>query len=294
MANYPNVEEQLLEQQEREFEAQQQQERLLQQQNGTLGAAQSIAKDYGKNLVKNVAKEQAVAAASTVGSAIVASVWGPILGILLLVFGLVTFSLVAMIGVCNQGGAKGFFIKSASYVASYLPGISEDICAALAINTTAPNLPQVTTPPTGNPSDLVSLIGVVPVSPSASDPRVAQCMLRRVQDLYNASVASGLNWTVTSAYRPGATTATRLESAHSRGEAIDIALIPTPTKPLSTNTQIIQLVELAKAQGFRPPAGDTLDEYNRPNEKTTGGHIHIEFNINSQTNSSYCLTGTNA
>lgn len=95
-----------------------------------------------------------------------------------------------------------------------------------------------------------------------------------------------INIVITSAYRPNSS-----GSAHQRGEAVDIAIRPSPTS--NNDPRIDQLVAIAK-KFFPGPAagarGDTLDEYRNPTEQATGGHVHVEFNtytFNGQTYT-YC------
>ncbi|MBX4205193.1 MAG: hypothetical protein KW788_03350 [Candidatus Doudnabacteria bacterium] len=146
MAEY-SVEEELLEQQQEEeeraqaLEEQNQQDRLVEQdqaeQESPVNRAQEFAKGYAKSAIKNAAKEEAVAAASAAGSAIVASapVWGPIVGILagiLLVIGLGIFIIISLASACNAQGLGGTTARWASWGASFLPGVSQDVCAQLS------------------------------------------------------------------------------------------------------------------------------------------------------------------
>lgn len=300
MATYSEVEEELLAQQEEEEErarALEEQKQLDRQQSGVnrvQDAAKELAKDYAKKAVKNVAKEQAAAAASAAGSAIASSapVWGPILGVLaiiVLVVGLGFYVLITMVSYCNSGGLTGFLAKLGSRGAELIGTVPTDICAGLKIDTT-----QFAGGAAGGggasgsfePTDLVTLVGLVPVDGSTSDPRVRQCMATRVQQIFSQAQAQGISITITSAFRSGGTTAGGGVSAHSRGEAVDIAL-RDPTVPVHGNDpRIQQLLSIARAAGFNPPQGDTLDEYSNPAENATGGHVHIEFNIPSS--GSYC------
>jgi hypothetical protein len=151
-------------------------------------------------------------------------------------------------------------------------------------------------PPTGG-ADLVRIVGI-PVDPQTSDPRLRQCMLSRVNNVYNLFMESmirnrmtGVELWITSANRPGASVgASTTESAHSRGEAVDFVIRP---KPADWNTnptflkQLDLLIDAGIRSGFTPLAGDTLDEYRRPTTHATGGHVHIEFNRDARGNS-YC------
>ncbi len=97
-----------------------------------------------------------------------------------------------------------------------------------------------------------------------------------------------LDIVITSAYRPGAIVAgTNRLSAHGRGEAVDIALRNPSISGPSSDPRLTQLLEIARSIGFATPVGDTLDEYNRPTEGATGGHVHIEFNLQAN-GTTYC------
>ncbi len=93
-----------------------------------------------------------------------------------------------------------------------------------------------------------------------------------------------LDIVLTSAYRPDAN-----GSAHQRGEAADISFRVPPTS--DNDPRIAQLVALAESFGFIPPVGDTIDEWNNPQENTSAGHVHIEYNLKLRGNlsqGSYC------
>lgn len=100
-----------------------------------------------------------------------------------------------------------------------------------------------------------------------------------------------LDIVVTSAYRSGSRTNEGKLSAHGRGEAIDIAL-RNPTVPIrGSDPRIAQLVAIAKASGFAPLPGDTLDEYANPTcegDSTCGGHVHVEFNLKPDLRTTFC------
>ena len=94
---------------------------------------------------------------------------------------------------------------------------------------------------------------------------------------------SGLDITITSAYRPGSVVQpSGVPSAHGRGEAVDIAL-RNPTVPVhGTDPRIAQLIQIAQSAGFTGQAGDTVDEYANPTcegQTSCGGHVHVEFNL---------------
>ncbi len=192
--------------------------------------------------------------------------------------GLVMLIFTIMVAGCNQRGLKGAAARGASSVASWLRGMP-DVCKSLTFNggTSGGAGASGSFDNLWEPSDLVPLSGIT-VDAQASDPRVRQCMLPKVQQIMNAARAAGLTVTITSAFRSG-----DFPSRHAYGEAVDISLRPVPSQPWSSNSQIARLVQIAKSAGFNPPAGDTLDEYNRPVERTSGGHVHVEFNKISAT-----------
>src|SRR3989344_9102831 len=103
-----------------------------------------------------------------------------------------------------------------------------------------------------------------------------------------ATGSTPLDITITSGYRPGSiVVGTGRLSAHSRGEAVDIALRNPAVTTGSTDPRISQLVQIARAAGFTPAAGFTLDEYTTPTEGASAGHIHVEFNLQSD-GKTYC------
>lgn len=141
MAEY-SVEEELLRQRQKEEEleeakvrdrmAELEAQNEQQNQGGRLRtAAQDLAKNYAKNVIKTAAKEEAAAAASAAGSAIVSSapVWGPILGILLLLAALVFVVIISVVSLCGQTGTSGSLIRNILKIGSYV-GISQDYCSA--------------------------------------------------------------------------------------------------------------------------------------------------------------------
>ncbi len=241
--------------------------------------------------------EAAEAGTAAVGFfAATSEIWVPILAIFLIIclmLGLFFFITTAAIAYCNDSGAAGWAVWATSKV-SGLSG-NGDFCKALAINTNA--TPELYTGGRAGgggqttsfwePADLVAL-GGVSIDTQTSDPRVRSCMLPKVQQIFAAANAVGINITITSAFRSG-----DFPSRHAFGEAVDIAIRPSPAKPWNTNTQISKLVQIAKNAGFTPTQGDTIDEYNNPVERTSGGHVHVEFNKIS-TSASYCALYPNA
>lgn len=94
-----------------------------------------------------------------------------------------------------------------------------------------------------------------------------------------SGIVGKLDIVLTSAYRPGSiVTRTGKLSAHSRGEAVDIALLNPTALQYSSDPRVARLVQIAQSVGFTDPAGDTLDEYMNPTEGASGGHVHVEFN----------------
>lgn len=187
-------------------------------------------------------------------AAATAPFWGPALGIfavIALFFGLALFLIFIMVSACNSTTANvAKTVLSAIPFGGGLAAQSWDtaVCGPLKI---------VQSPPSGGGG---------------------------------ASAGFPLDIVLTSAYRPGAIVAgsnpPRL-SAHSRGEAVDIAL-QNPTVPkYASDPRIAQLVQIAESAGFVPAAGNTLDEYTNALEGTTGGHIHIEFNLRPN-GTTYC------
>ncbi len=129
---YDDVEEDLLAEQEREFEQEQQKERLARLQSEqqspaekAVNLAKDAAKTYAKKAVKNYAKG---VIAST------APYWAPVLIAFLLLGGLIFFLSTTLVSVCNQGGLKGAIANGISIVASTIPGVPTDFCGALQIS----------------------------------------------------------------------------------------------------------------------------------------------------------------
>jgi hypothetical protein len=267
----------LIDKQHQEFEAIQQQDRLRQQQqqspqNQLMEAGKQVAKDYAKQTVK---KGIWSFLAGT------SEIWGPAVAILVvigLVIGLFFFVVTTAIAYCNQGGLSGFAANTLSNF-NWLRG-GGDFCETLAINTqtaveNAPKPPMVP----GEPDDLVYLEDFnIPVKIDI-DGRATRCMVGKIQAIYAASQQAGIDWVITDAFRTGGQTAGGGVSAHSRGEAVDIAL-RDPTVDLGSNDpRINQLLAIARNAGFVGPSGDTLDEYRNPAPNATAGHVHVEFNI---------------
>jgi hypothetical protein len=236
------------------------------------------------NQASNVAKDQAKKWAKRGLWNILAATWEIWVPALLILCGIgLIISVVLMVPIVGCQGPASFSdgagITAVKLLVASMPG---DVCSALTQSNQ--------TPRSGGgggggdfwqPDDLVALSGVS-IDPGTSDPRVRQCMLGKVQQIYSAATAAGLQVTITSAFR-----SSDFPSRHAFGEAVDIALRPTPTVPWRTNPQIANLVQIARGAGFVPPTGDTIDEYNNPLERTSGGHVHVEFNRISA-NGSYC------
>ncbi len=261
---------------------------------GELGAEAGAEAAAGAGAEAGAAGAAAGGAAAGEGTAVAGAAAGSglavfagpalaIVGIIVLIFLLVLFILVVMLAKCNEDTWSGTGARALSTVSSFLGIIPSDVCAQLTIDKNVQTVTQKAPISGWEPADLVPLAGVL-VDTSASDPRVRQCMLPKVQEVVGNAQKAGLNVTITSAFRKGG-----FPSRHAFGEAVDIALRPIPARPLSPDAQakISTLVKIAKAAGFNPPPGDTIDEYNNPTENTTGGHVHIEFN-KIDVNGSFC------
>jgi len=256
MPNYSEVEEELLAQQQEEeeraqaLEEQRQIDRLQAQQESPSNQLAQAGTNLAKKLIKDAAEEEAVAAATAAGSAIVASapIWGPIVGILAAVLLILGLGVFVIISMASACNADGV-TGFAARLGSWGAGV-------LGISTDVCK-------------DL-SFQGGQSGGAGAS------------------GAFDKLTIVITSAYRPGSIVAgTNTLSAHSRGEAVDIAL-RNPTVPIrGSDPRIAQLVQIAKSAGFVPAAGDTLDEYTNPTEGASGGHVHIEFNTKPD-GTTYC------
>jgi hypothetical protein len=305
-----NVEEELLENQEDEeeraqaLEQQNQQDRLnaqlaaeQEQQNSPVNQLKEAGTNLAKKYVKDAVKEEAVAAAS---SAIAASapVWGPVVAILAaiaLIVGLGIFVIISVTSTCNAGGVSGAGAQFASWIGSFMPAtggvdICESLTAATNVQTATTNAPALPNPNNPASGDLVHLLQYgIPVKSDVKDDRVTACMAARVNAIFAIARTSQppIDIEITDAYRPGGTTAGGAISAHSRGEAVDIALRNPTVKLHGSDPRISDLVAIAQSVGFVPPAGDTLDEYHNPAPNATAGHVHVEFNI-PKNGGSYC------
>jgi hypothetical protein len=269
-------------------------------------ALNKAKKELGKDTVKFMARQ---GAATGVRSGLVwalSSIGGVLLAIIALIAAFIMLIMLVKY-TCEQDSSwKGKIARSASYVASSRPGKwlgldKYNICGKLdAFSTVKQNqLPVVPTPQAAPAADLDLVpISGIPTSGSG-DWRLRSCMLRRVQIIYSNAQAVGIDFVITSAYRPGAVvTGTGRASAHSRGEAVDLVIVPrdqrlaamTPAQRLADpafQRLVSRLVQISINEGFYPQRGDTLDEYNRPTEGATGGHVHIEFNT-APSGGSYC------
>ncbi len=234
------------------------------------------------------AEEGAVAAESGQAAAgflaATSEFWVPILGLfllVLLVIGIFFFVSTSAIAYCNQDGLSGWTVWGASKISALAGG--EDYCATIKIagGGRSGGGGASTSFPAPSGPNLVNLSSYGVQVKAGIDDRVTACMAARVQQLYQAALSARIDIEITDAYRPGGTTAGGGTSAHSRGEAVDIAL-RNPTVPIplqSVDPRIAKLVAIARAAGFVPPLADTLDEYNNPAPNATAGHVHVEFNI---------------
>jgi hypothetical protein len=268
---------------------------------------QEITRQLGKRTAKQALRMGArtgLVAATEAGGAAVAGVGGTTFGyIILIIVGIVAAIIlffVILFGslyyVCTDTGWKGAVAGIASKVANWSGAVSGDVCAMFpdgagetAGVSSAVQSPTQDAPPTGQ--DLVAISGV-PYE-GVSDPRLRPCMLAHVQFIYNEAQKLGISFVITSAFRTTVVADSGSLSAHSRGEAVDIALRPRgDVNDPVFNKKIRTLVGIAEAAGFKPPQGDTLDEYNKPTVGATAGHIHIEYNT-PPNGKSYCTTPTN-
>lgn len=279
------------------------------QQSGKSNPATDAIKDFVKDELKNLAKQGTKfaakrAAQTTIGSAIIstAPVWGTILGVIVGLILLLLIIIGTFAYTCNQEGVTGTAARGSSTLLNFVhkitfgyAGASVDICAMLSMGDKTFSVPEPASA-ANQPvnSNMVPITGIP--TEGTSNWQLRPCMLARVDNLYRSAQAQGISFVITSAFRPGAIVAgTGKQSAHARGEAVDIAIRP-PNPPYNLaqyladpnfQKKISTLVRLSVNEGFRPPVGDTLDEYNKPTEGATGGHIHIEFNLSSN-GGSYC------
>jgi hypothetical protein len=284
------------------------------QQSRITNIATNMAKKYGEKVVKTAAKNFLRAQLANPVVWIAAA-------ILFLIIGSVLIGLMTTVVACNKpeaifgGGLKGKIVVFGARVTQkavdifvtggMLAYMEDNICKYVRLPEPASTDVQPPTRPVpAAGQDLVAITGI-PTSGSL-DARLRPCMLAHVQLVYRQAQRLGINFQITSAYRPGAYVAgsnpPRL-SSHSRGEAVDVQIVP----PGSLQDPVVRrrwmndddfqkkintLVGLFESEGFRPAPGDTLDEYNHPTEGATGGHIHVEYNSPVNGNS-YCTNPTN-
>lgn len=253
------------------------------QRPGQLDAAKEYAQKAAGRAVRRYGAKVAGKAAARYGVTAVLTASAPIWGTILGVFAAAMFIIIVLVSACNT--TSGWLINLGAKIVTFG---QLDVCGPFKLPNVVPPAVSGTQPLPGEPDDLIYLSTLgIPVK-SDIDDRARKCMANKVKKLYEQSQGQGLNWEITSAFRPGAVTSEGKPSAHSRGEAVDIVLRPAPAKPWSANQKIKDLVALAKSLGFEPPNGDTLDEYNKPTEYATAAHIHIEFNRANQ--QIYCDT----
>lgn len=202
------------------------------------------------NAVKNQIKKEAISLGKkAVWDSLLETspYWGPVVGAGLLALVFLGIIILTPVVICNSSYSSDLSVDGAKLTLS-LGGL----CKYLKINDTTSS----TTPPSGGGGA--------------------------------TGTFGGLDIVITSAYRAGSIVAgTNTLSAHSRGEAVDIAL-RNPIVPIhGSDPRIAQLVAIAKSVGFTPAVGDTLDEYTTPTEAATGGHVHVEFNVQANGNT-YC------
>lgn len=246
-----------------------------------------------KNLAENAVKKEAVAlgkkavkTAATSAARSIAVAVAPYVGGVLLVLGAIVLVFVILIVIldynCNQTGVSGTTTRAMSFIGAKLGYIPADACTVLtqaktAIGFKTGNPPDKTPDQTGPDSDLVSIADLP--SAGVSNPQVRECMEPGVREIFARAQAAGISLVLTSAYRPESTTAGGGLSAHSRGEAVDIAIRPVgQLSDPAFKAKIRALVNIAINVGYTPAVGDTLDEYANPAENATGGHVHVEYN----------------
>jgi hypothetical protein len=283
-----------------QYYAWQEQQNRERQHSRVAEMAKSRAKQEIKGLAgqaaKTALKRGSVWLAESAAGAVIAAFSGTI-GTVLAIFAVIALFVVVLVSIayqtCNNTTFTGLFGQGISKIATWVGYIPIDVCSILDPSTIALQ-DQTTvnedTEPAPDGSDLVAIGDAVPVSEQASDPRLRECMLAHVKNIYSRSRARGVNFVITSAYRAGSIVVrTGLPSAHARGEAVDIAI--TPSDDWKTNEKFARQIDIvlseARAEGFRPAQGDTLDEYRKPTEGASGGHIHVEFN-RGPNGTSYC------
>jgi hypothetical protein len=280
------IEKEALERERRErLQIQTQQDRLAEQdrlqdeeQRGhdRVSRLKESAKQQIEDKAKRMLKRELVGVAKRVGARAILMnpwVWGAVafvVGILLLI----SFAIAVPFFLCNDDGWGATAVRWIYWFRS------KEICSHFTI-ADGSNVSPNPLPPRPIPVTLVQITGV-PVDPNLSlyRARLRQCMLDKLQQLY---IAPPIEWVVTSAYRPESD-----GSFHQTGEAFDIALRNPTVGFFSNDPRIATLIGMARGIGFTPPAGDVIDEYNRPSRHTEGAHIHVEFNYDSANNRSYC------
>lgn len=228
------------EQRREELEAWRQQQIIEQRQNQQASVQNTLKQQATQQIKQQIKKRVMMVVLEFLAST--SPVWGPIVGVLLLVVMLIGFVVfLPTAALCGKSMATDVALASIPFnLGPAIQSIRGYAC------------------PTGTDSTGGSLSG----SPETDD----------------------LDIILTSAYRPESN-----GSAHQRGEAVDIALRVQPTS--NNDPRIAQLVALAESFGFKPPVGDTIDEWNRPQENTSAGHVHIEYNLKIRGNlsgGSYC------
>jgi hypothetical protein len=244
------LQEEQSEQAQAEEEQRRQEELQAQAQQQRMAALRQQAADAVKNQVKKEAVDLAKKAIKeTVWDSLIETFpyWGPVVGVGLLALVFLGIVILTPVVICNSSYSSDLNTDAAKVALSF-----GGLCKYLKVN----EITSSATPGSGGGGA--------------------------------TGTFGGLDIVITSAYRAGSIVAgTNTLSAHSRGEAVDIAL-RNPTVPEhSSDPRIAQLVAIAKSAGFTPAVGDTLDEYTTPTEGASGGHVHVEFNVQANGNT-YC------
>lgn len=290
-----------------ELEAESNQERQQSRLDNLKDKAKQQVKQFVKKEVKQLAKKYLKRVATR--TILVNPYFWIAVAIVFIVVCMVVIFFMTSILACNNpedlagGGWKGKLIVFSARTVSRIisPGtldyFDNDLCPYFVITSKVANNTQPalgTSPAAGQ--DLVPISGI-PTAGSLNA-RLRPCMQAHIELVYRQAQAQRppINFVITSAYRPGAIVAgsnpPRL-SSHARGEAIDVQIVPSGSlNDDAFQAKIARLIGLFETEGFSPPPGDTLDEYNDPTEGATGGHIHVEYNspVNGR---SYCTNPTN-
>lgn len=259
-----------------------------------VGATAATATTAAAGVATTTAVAGTGATVAVAGGVTTSPIWitlGIIILVLIFLFFMAAGAIAAVYYACNEAQGSTV-IKAISYAGSWVG--QTDVCAEVgkfnASNSGDIQQPTQASPPPG--TDLVAIGSRVPVE-GVSDPRLRECMLVHIEIIRAKAKTLGIDFVITSAYRPGALVgSTGRLSAHGKGEAVDIALRPKgAVTDVAFMKKVRDVVGISLAEGFKYPAGNTLDEYSDPTEDATGGHIHIEYNT-APNGGSYCTLPT--